>query len=49
VGSCSISSPSGVAPIILLDVNVLPDAPVATSIAFDIECDIVFAKNQNLR
>jgi len=43
VGSCSISSPSGVAPNILLEENVLPDAPLATSIAFDTEFDIVFA------
>jgi hypothetical protein len=39
-----MSSPSGIALIILLDVNVLPDAPVTTSIAFDIEFDIVFPK-----
>jgi len=46
VGSCSICSPSGVALIILLEVNVLPDPPCASSIALFIECDIVLAKIQ---
>jgi len=44
VGSCSISRPSCVALIILLEENVLAEAPLARSIAFDIEFDIVFPK-----
>ena len=35
---------AGVTLVILLEVNVFPEAPVAKSIAFDIEFDIVFAK-----
>jgi len=44
VGSCSIFSPSRVELDILLEVNVLPDAPLATSIALVKEFDIVFPK-----
>ena len=44
MGSCSIFSPCGVELTILLEENVLPDEPLATSKALVIECDIVFAK-----
>jgi hypothetical protein len=36
---------AGVYPDILLDVNVLPDAPLAKSIALDKELDIEFPEN----
>jgi len=39
-----MSSPSGLALIILLDINIFPDAPLATSIGLEIEFDIVFPK-----
>ncbi len=45
VGSCSIFRLSGVEPDILLDVKVLPDAPLAKSIALDKEFVIVFSEN----
>jgi hypothetical protein len=44
VGSCSIFNPCGVELTILLDVNVLPEAPLATRIALVIEFDTVFPK-----
>jgi len=45
VGSCSIFRLAGVEPYILLEVNVLLDAPLARSIALDNEFDIVFPEN----
>ena len=45
LGSCSIFRLVGVEPYILLEINVLLDAPLVKSIALDNEFDIVFPEN----